>query len=79
MKARIHLEQKVQNQKPLNRAQKILKKNRAGFPTWYWRLVEKNNVETITLSWDIPSADIYMDSLGRVVFSAGVDDDRVVL
>lgn len=69
MKARIRIEQKVKNQKPLNRAQKILKKNREDFPAWYWRLVEKNNVETITFSWEIPQADVYVDTLGRVTFT----------
>jgi hypothetical protein len=78
MYASVHLERKVKNQKPLNRAQRILRKNRESFPKWYWRILEDRNFETITLyTWDIPKAEVTIDDEGHVTFIAltAIPDD----
>jgi hypothetical protein len=49
----VHLDQKIKNEKPLNRAQKILRKNRKSFPAWYWRIIEEHSSDTFVFSWHI--------------------------
>lgn len=70
MHASVHLECKVKSKKPLNRAQRIMRKNKSNFPTWYWRIMEDHSYTTITIIRHIPKAEVIVDSTGHVTFHA---------
>lgn len=70
MHTSVHLERKVKNQKPLNRAQQILRKNKKNFPKWFWRIREEHSYDTSTFTWDIPHAEVTVDADGSITFHA---------
>jgi hypothetical protein len=73
MKASVSFEQRVRRPKSINRAQDILRRNRDCKPKWYWRLVEARSYEWDVIRHHIPTAEVYMDSLGRMIFHAVPD------